>query len=85
MVITMERLQSLERVRTQYPRDRVVLNQIARLLFLKREYAMAIETLQAVNAIDPEDVQMHYTWMLSSRGLGRRGQRGAGRKAVPPV
>ena len=32
-------LQSLDRVRSQYPRDRVVLNQIARLLFLKREYA----------------------------------------------
>jgi tetratricopeptide (TPR) repeat protein len=63
-------LQSLERVHTQYPRDRVVLNQIARLQFLKREYAKAIQTLKQVNSIDPEDVQMHYTWMLSSRGLG---------------
>ena len=63
-------LQSLNRVRSQYPRDRVVLNQIARLLFLKREYARAIDALRAVNAVDPEDVQMHYTWMLSCRGLG---------------
>jgi tetratricopeptide (TPR) repeat protein len=63
-------LQSLDRVRSQYPRDRVVLNQIARLLFLKREYAKAIEALRAVNAVDPEDVQMHYTWMLAARGLG---------------
>ncbi len=63
-------LQSLDRVRSQYPRDRVALNQIARLLFLKREYAKAIEALRAVNAVDPEDVQMHYTWMLSCRGLG---------------
>jgi tetratricopeptide (TPR) repeat protein len=63
-------LQSLNRVRSQYPRDRVVLNHIARLLFLKREYARAIEALRAVNAVDPEDVQMHYTWMLSCRGLG---------------
>lgn len=63
-------LLSLERVRTQYPRDRVVLNQIARMLFLKREYAKAIEALKQVNAVDPEDVQMHYTWMLCSRGLG---------------
>jgi tetratricopeptide (TPR) repeat protein len=63
-------LQSLYRVRSQYPRDRVALNQIARLLFLKREYAKAIEALRAVNAVDPEDVQMHYTWMLSCRGLG---------------
>ncbi len=63
-------LQSLQRVRAQYPRDRVVLNQIARLLFLKRQYAPAIEALRAVNAVDPEDVQMHYTWMLAARGLG---------------
>ncbi len=63
-------LQSLDRVRSQYPRDRVVLNQIARLLFLKREYARSIEALRAVNAVDPEDVQMHYTWMLACRGLG---------------
>jgi tetratricopeptide (TPR) repeat protein len=63
-------LQSLGRVRSQYPRDRVVLNQIARLLFLKRQYAQAIEALRAVNAVDPEDVQMHYTWMLAARGLG---------------
>jgi tetratricopeptide (TPR) repeat protein len=63
-------LQSLDRVRSQYPRDRVTLNQIARLLFLRREYAQAIEALRAVNAVDPEDVQMHYTWMLSCRGVG---------------
>jgi tetratricopeptide (TPR) repeat protein len=63
-------LQSLDRVRGQYPRDRVVLNQIARLLFLKRKYAQAIQALRAVNAVDPEDVQMHYTWMLCARGLG---------------
>jgi tetratricopeptide (TPR) repeat protein len=63
-------LQSLDRVRSQYPRDRVVLNQIARILFLKREYAQAIDALRAVNAVDPEDVQMHYTWMLAARGLG---------------
>jgi tetratricopeptide (TPR) repeat protein len=63
-------LQSLDHVRAQYPRDRVALNQIARLLFLKREYAKAIQILRAVNAVDPEDVQMHYTWMLAARGLG---------------
>jgi len=63
-------LQSLERVRTQYPRDRVVLNQIARILFLKRQYAQAVEALKAVASVDPEDVQMHYTWMLCARGLG---------------
>jgi tetratricopeptide (TPR) repeat protein len=63
-------LQSLERVRTQYPRDRVALNQMARILFLKRQYAAAVTVLQQVNDVDPEDVQMHYTWMLCARGLG---------------
>ena len=63
-------LASLEKVRAEYPRDRVVLNQIARILFLKREYAKAVEALRQVCAVDPEDVQMHYTWMLCARGLG---------------
>jgi len=63
-------LRSLETAREQYPRDRVVLNQIARIQFLERRYADAVETLKAVNAVDPEDVQMHYTAMLCYRGLG---------------
>ena len=63
-------LTSLKRVESQYPRDRVVLNQIARILFLKRQYAKAIDYLERVCDIDPEDVQMHYTAMLCYRGLG---------------
>jgi tetratricopeptide (TPR) repeat protein len=63
-------LASLEKVRAQYPRDRVALNQMARILFLKRRYADAIEVLRQVCDVDPEDVQMHYTWMLCARGLG---------------
>src|SRR5205085_7036613 len=35
-------LKSLERAEAQYPRDRVTLNQIGRILFLKRDYAKAI-------------------------------------------
>ena len=63
-------LRSLERVRAEYPRDRVVLDQVARILFLKRDYSGAIAALRQVCAVDPEDVQMHYTWMLAARGLG---------------
>jgi len=63
-------LKSLEVVKSKYPRDRVVLNQIARILFLKRQYAAAIEVLKQVARVDPEDVQMHYTWMLCAKGLG---------------
>ncbi|OFV95818.1 MAG: hypothetical protein A3H28_13470 [Acidobacteria bacterium RIFCSPLOWO2_02_FULL_61_28] len=63
-------LASLRTTESFYPRDRVVLNQIARILFLKREYAEAIRVLERVCLIDPEDVQMHYTMMLAYRGLG---------------
>ena len=54
-----------------YPRDRVVLNQLARMLFLKREYGEAVKVLERVCLVDPEDVQMHYTAMLCYRGLGQ--------------
>ena len=64
-------LRSFRTVEAQYPRDRVVLNQIARVLFLKREYGGALEALDRVRAVDPEDVQMHYTKMLCHRGLGQ--------------
>ncbi len=63
-------LKSLEVARSKYPRDRVVLNQIARILFLERRYAAAVEVLKQVCGVDPEDVQMHYTLMLCYRGLG---------------
>jgi Tfp pilus assembly protein PilF len=63
-------LASLRTVESAYPRDRVVLNQIGRLLFLKREYAGAVAALERVLQVDPEDVQAHYTLMLAYRGLG---------------
>jgi len=63
-------LKSLETTVTQYPRDRVALNQMARILFLQREYRKALDALARVDKIDPEDVQMHYTAMLAQRGLG---------------
>ena len=62
-------LKSLRITESLYPRDRVVLNQIARILFLKREYAAAVKVLDRVCMVDPEDVQMHYTAMLCYRGL----------------
>jgi hypothetical protein len=48
----------------------VVLNQMARILFLDRKYADALAVLDRVAAVDPEDLQMHYTAMLAARGLG---------------
>jgi tetratricopeptide (TPR) repeat protein len=47
-----------------------VLNQIGRILFLKREYQEAVDVLQRICLIDPEDLQMHYNLMLAYRGLG---------------
>jgi tetratricopeptide (TPR) repeat protein len=63
-------LASLRVVESMYPRDRVVLNQMGRILFLKREYAEAEKALQRVGQVDPEDLQMHYNLMLVYRGLG---------------
>jgi len=63
-------LASLRIVSAQYPRDRVVLNQIGRILFLQRKYAEAAGALERVLDIDPEDVQAHYNLMLAYKGLG---------------
>ena len=63
-------LGSLQTAASIYPRDRVVLNQIARILFLKKQYAEALRVLERVCLVDPEDLQMHYTMMLCYRGLG---------------
>lgn len=63
-------LKSLNVTLAKYPRDRVVLNQVGRILFLKRQYKEAVAALQRVGQVDPEDLQMHYTLMLAYRGLG---------------
>jgi tetratricopeptide (TPR) repeat protein len=65
-------LADLRTVESKYPEDRVVLNQIARMLFLKRDYKGALEALDRVSLVDPEDLQMHYTRMLCYQGLGNR-------------
>ena len=63
-------LRDLRLAAEQYPRDRVLLNEIANILFLRREFEDAIEVLDRVARIDPEDLQMHYTRMRCFRGLG---------------
>ena len=65
-----EALDHLRRAAAQYPRDRVVVNQIGRVLFLKRQYTPAIEEFRKVLKIDPEDLQAHYNLMLCYQGLG---------------
>ncbi len=53
-----------------YPRDRVVTNQVGRLLFLKRQHQEATVELQKVLDVDPEDLQAHYNLMLAYQGAG---------------
>lgn len=60
----------LHKVLDQYPRDRVVLNDLGRVLFLQRKYADAVPVLDKVLQIDPEDLQAHYNLMLCYSGLG---------------
>jgi tetratricopeptide (TPR) repeat protein len=64
-------LKSLSTVEALYPQDRVVLNQMARIYFLQRKYKQSVAVLHRVIAIDPEDLQCHYTLMLSLRALGK--------------
>ncbi len=64
-------LTSLRTAAGMYPRDRVVANQIGRILFLKRDYAGAEKALLTALSVDPEDLQAHYTLMLVYRGLGQ--------------
>jgi tetratricopeptide (TPR) repeat protein len=64
-------LASLRTTASIYPRDRVVQNQIGRILFLKRDYPEAERALLAALAVDPEDLQAHYTLMLVYRGMNQ--------------
>jgi Flp pilus assembly protein TadD len=63
-------LASLRTAAAEYPRDRVVQDQIGRILFLKRDYAGAVRAFENTLAVDPEDLQAHYNLMLCRRGLG---------------
>ncbi len=60
----------LHRVLAQYPRDRVALNDLGRVLFLQRKYKDAVAVLEQVLGVDPEDLQAHYNLMLCYGGLG---------------
>jgi tetratricopeptide (TPR) repeat protein len=55
----------------KYPRDRVVRNQLGRVLFLQRKFDDAIAEFTRVLDVDPEDLQAHYNLMLSYQGTGK--------------
>ena len=64
-------LKSLAEARRQFPRDRVVVDQVGRILFLQRRYTEAVAAFKDTLTIDPEDLQAHYNLMLCYRGLGQ--------------
>jgi len=65
-----EALEHLRAAAGRYPRDRVVRNQIGRILFLKRQFRESVDELRRVLAIDPEDLSAHYNLMLGYQGVG---------------
>ena len=65
-----EALMHLRRAAAAYPRDRVVMNQAGRVLFLQGRLREATVEFRRVLAIDPEDLQAHYNLMLCYQGLG---------------
>ena len=64
----------LQMVLEQYPRDRVVRNELGRVLFLERKFPDAVAEFEKTLAIDPEDLQAHYNLMLCYQGLGNEWQ-----------
>jgi Flp pilus assembly protein TadD len=64
----------LQSVLKQYPRDRVVHNELGRIYFLQKKYSDAVREFEATLAIDPEDLQAHYNLMLCYHGLGDQGK-----------
>jgi tetratricopeptide (TPR) repeat protein len=64
-------LASFKTTAAMFPRDRVVLDQIGRVYFLERKFQQAIDVLDNVLRVDPEDLQCHYNLMLCLRALGR--------------
>jgi len=60
----------LRTVLEQFPRDRVVHNELGRVLFLQKRYADAVKEFEQTLSIDPEDLQAHYNLMLCYNGLG---------------
>ena len=65
-----EAIEHLNTTLATFPRDRVVLNQLGRILFLQRKHDEAIVAFGRVLAVDPEDLQAHYNLLLCYRAKG---------------
>jgi tetratricopeptide (TPR) repeat protein len=67
-----EALIEMTRVAEKFPKDRVCWNQIARIRFLQGRYDEALQAIEKVYAVDPEDLSAHYNAMLCFKALGRK-------------
>jgi Tfp pilus assembly protein PilF len=65
-----EALDRFRLVTDQYPRDRVVLDEIGRVRFLQRRFDEAIASFTKALEVDPEDLEAHYNLMLCHQGAG---------------
>jgi tetratricopeptide (TPR) repeat protein len=63
--------QHLQTVLDQYPKDRVVHDDLGRIYFLQRRYNDAIRELNKSIGIDPENLEANYNLMLCYTGLGQ--------------
>jgi tetratricopeptide (TPR) repeat protein len=61
----------LQLVEKKFPKDRNVLNQMARLLYVEGKYADALPFIDRVLDIDGEDLTAHYNAMLCLKAVGR--------------
>ncbi len=62
-------IQHLQKAVSQFPRDTRVRNQLGRMHFLKREYALALGHFQKTLEVDPEDLDAHYNMMRCYHAL----------------
>jgi tetratricopeptide (TPR) repeat protein len=65
-----EAIEHLTIAAEQYPRDRVVLNEMGRVHFFQRRFDDAIAAFKRALAVDPEDLDAHYNLMLAYQGAG---------------
>src|SRR5262249_56271786 len=60
-----ESITHLREAASQYPRDRVVQNQLGRVLFLKRDFKAALQPFHPAVPIDPSHLPRHSTAILT--------------------
>jgi Tfp pilus assembly protein PilF len=71
-----EAIAHLRLVSKEYPQDRVVSDDLGRVLFLQHKYAQAKAQFEHTLTIDPEDLEANYNLMLCYTGLGNSAMAG---------